>query len=355
MSGSEKQQLIDDLISRLPDLSDKNPSDLDIQLGIALLYDKYGMLEEPNNETAREEEIFRKGTALYYHDQYLLYQKKISTQYNRLFALDPSNRIGLAYRAYKVTRQYTASRQKELGNYDKMIAQRKKLKMEEMKVASDCTLSYLLTEKDEGVRKGTGVRLQRGFRKNTYPIIITDFDLARQVLVKRFDAKVAVVLEILEKGEEADPDNALYNYLRAHFYFVLDEKDKAFREVRKGVGKKYLNNYVKDRIEARKQVARRVGFSNDVTKKFLGSHVFADFMWRDLCIPYIYKYAGEYKQQGKAEEAEEMYIMLMGIANHIREEPVATESHRKFNSNVALKLEEKAVNAIKEIQEASKE
>ncbi len=354
MSSSERQKLIDDLIARLPDLSDKDPNDVETQLGIALLYDKYGPPEEPISETERKNEIFKKGRALYYHDRLLVYRKKISAQYDRLFALDPSNPVGLAYRVYRVTRQCTASRQMYLADYDKMIANAKNFKMEEMKVASDCALSYLLTEKDEGVKKGMGIRLKRGFRKNTYPIIITDFDLARRALVKKLDAEVPAVIEILEKGEKADPDNALYNYLRAHLYFVLDEKDKAFREVKEGVNKRYLNNYVKERIEVRKQVALKSGFSNDVTEKILsGSHVFADFLLRDLCYAYIYKYAEQYKQQGELEEAQEKYAMLIGIANHIREEPVPTESRRELNNNAALGLEEKAVSAIREISQNS--
>jgi tetratricopeptide (TPR) repeat protein len=240
-----------------------------------------------------------------------------------------------------------------LGNYDRGAAATKRLGMKERKIPSYSPMSYLLTKDDEGVKEGTGVRLKRGFRENTYPIIITDFDLARQALVKKFDAEVPAVLEILKKGEETDPDNALYNYLRAYLYFVLDEKDKAFREIRKGVNKRYLNNYVKECIEAREQVAQKVDFSNDVIKKLLGSHVFANFMVQDLCIPYIYKYAEQYKQQGELEEAQEKYAMLIGIANHIREEPVPTESRREFNGNVALNLEEKAVSAIREVSQNS--
>ena len=74
----EAEKKLLEIIPEMPSLSDKHPNDLEIQLGIAALYNKYGAPKEPSLKSVDELNF----------DQ----RQKFFSQCEKIFLIDPNNK-----------------------------------------------------------------------------------------------------------------------------------------------------------------------------------------------------------------------------------------------------------------------
>lgn len=227
----EAEEKLAEFMPKIDAIEANKANDVEIQLGIALLSD----LPFGKKRKARK------------------------TRYEKVLRIDPDNELVCAAQTKRLCFQYTAHRRRLIENLRGMIDNAKERNVDEIKVAwySTSILEYF-NEKDKGVIKGKA----RGSGKieGTNPIIITDMDLAPKTLLEKLDKEATVVLKELNKAEAKYSENALYNYLKAHFYFEISEQDEALKEIEKAIDKPYLSNYFNESSAAKERLMSEIDF-----------------------------------------------------------------------------------------------
>jgi len=263
-------------LPRLQVLGEKHLDDVEIQLGLAFLYSR----PEVPHAYSREDQI------------------------EKVLMINADNHAALALKAKLLCFQYTAKRRVLIDQLHAMI-ENSKINARELKVPRYSRLYPWLKE------LGTGT------------IVINDFDGALKLLREKLDSEMLPLLVILKNGEQKDPENALYNYLKAHIYFELGEENKAIQEIENAVVKKHINNYVVEEHKATARVLREVGFPENqlsfiVKRITLFADAFRATVWERGLVPL----AENYEAQGAFEDAGKIYKLTLRIAKQIREEPL---------------------------------
>ncbi len=132
------------------------------------------------------------------------------------------------------------------------------------------------------------------------------------------DKKTHYFLEELNKSQDIDPDNALYNYLSAFIYFVGREREKAIDEIERGLKKKYVSLYTKERIEARQRLLDEIDFPSPERELFLTTS--SSFGMRGLICKDLVEMGKEWQKNNKFNEAEKFYSMVVRIAEQTKED-----------------------------------
>jgi tetratricopeptide (TPR) repeat protein len=291
----------------LPDLrafGEKYANDVEIQLGLAYLYDQYKGPMPPEGFLSAEE------------------------QYEKVLTLDPGNCAAWANSARLLCKRYTATRSAILDELERAITHAEK-------------------------RGVTQLRIPRGSRVYDFveaakygPV---DFSVAVEQLRSKLDEEMQPALDTLIKGQARDPNNALYGYLRAHLYFELNEQIGAIQEIQKAIAKEYWSNYAIEISNARSRVLREAGFPEAQRHLIEDWHlVFADFLLGQIWEKGLKRLAKSYETQGDFENAEKMYMLTIGMAKHIKEEPVPYIS--QTNQKIGESLENRARECITELR-----
>lgn len=256
----------------------------------------------------------------------------LEEQCEKVLAIDPNNRPAWSMKAKTLCRGYTAKRNSLMDQLEGMIDNTRKQNLEELKI-----MPYS--------------RLHSWFKgKGKKTVVIRDFDLAVEQLRQKFDREVPRVLAALNEGQSIDPDNALYNYLKAHLYFELDEKDKAIKEIEKAVAKKHVNNYFKETRSAAARVLLEINFPEYQREFILDRHiVFADFLHSKIWKEGLAKLAKDYEAEGNLKNAKKIDELIINMAKQIREEPLPYSSY--FNQSVSQNLEGRANRHIQQLHE----
>ncbi len=126
------------------------------------------------------------------------------------------------------------------------------------------------------------------------------------------------LLEELRKSASVDPDNALYDYLSASMYFVEGQKQEAINKIEKGLNKKYMSLYTKERIEARQRLLDEMDFPSPEREGFLTTRTSFTMPWH-LCRDLL-EIGEEHQKNGKFTEAENFYNMVVRIAEQTKED-----------------------------------
>jgi len=275
----EAEEKLAEFMPKIDAIEKNKANDVEIQLGIALLDDL------PFNKK----------------------RKARKTRYEKVLRINPENELVWAVQTKRLCLGYTALRRTRIEDLKRMIDNAKKRNVNEIKVPwySTSILEYF-NEKDKGVIKGKA----RGSGKieGTNPIIITDLDLAPKTLLEKLDKEATVVLKELNKAEAMHPENALYNYLKAHFYFEISEQDKALEEVEKAIGKPYLNNYSNESSAAKERLLSEIDFPEPHRALITGYQVsFTDFIENRIWEEHMVDIAEDHEKNGDLKKAQKMY------------------------------------------------
>jgi hypothetical protein len=287
----EAEKRIRQLIPELPALADKYPNDVEIQLGIAALYDKYGTPRDPSIKSSYE----------LVQD----HQKKVSDQLQKVFAIDPNNRPAIAISTERRCQQFTSKRNMLFKYLYRLIDNARGRNAKEISLYRGDSLEEYFEKNDKG------------------RVVINDFDLAKKQLCEKIDKEIPEVLAALDNAQSKDPDNAFYNYLKAHLYFELDEKDKALNEIEEGVAKKYFSSYPEELAGAMAKVLRELDFPQPHRDVILGIRSpFEAFIRERFWGEELSDIGKSYEAKGDFKSAEEIYRLTIEMAQQVQKEQI---------------------------------
>jgi tetratricopeptide (TPR) repeat protein len=292
-------------LPKLRFLEDKYPNDTEIQLGLGILYSQYATSPD--------------------------FSAKAQEQYNKVLKIDPNNRPARCIIARRIYGYSMAVHKSGLITLESLIQRARRKNEQEIRMHKD------------------GRLLKWSEREGPNIMVITDFNNAieqfRSESAKKLEKELPIVLAELSKGERIDPQNALYNYLRALLYFELGENEEAVKQIEEGLTKKYLNNYGIETNKARARVLREADFP-----------LFHRRFIEDTCKVLAYGHmvgqkldnlAKDYKERGSLKDAEKMYNLMIRIAEQAREEPVAYSVQTK--ERISQIIEKQANKGIAEL------
>jgi hypothetical protein len=304
----EAERQFVDFLPQLEDLGDRYPNEVEIQLGLASVYEN---CRPPDGSSVIE-------------------------QYDRVLSLDPKNRAAYTAKARLICVLYTAKRRDFLEELEGVIANAKRRNRTELVIPKYSRLyKWFRNKGDEG-------------------LVHIGFDVALQQLTQKFDQEIPTVLSVLRLGQQIDPQNALYDYLRAHLYLELGDKGKGLREIQNGAAKQYWNNYPEETSKARSRVAEEAGLPKEVTD-FVEycQPIRADFLRGQIWEDGIVAFANTYEAQGDFENAESMYILTIRLAKQIKEEPVPYSA--QYNKRLGETLENWAHERLEQLHDKMSE
>lgn len=280
-------------VPKLERLETEYPEDAEIQLGLGVLYAKYA----PSKR----------------------FSDKVEERWREVLRIEPGNKAAMAVSVKRLSRATTARRASLFNWLERGIENATRRNLQELKLPRRSVL-YSFFKKDD-----------------TEGLITLDFEVARRQLREILDKELPLAMDAVNEGEKADPNNALYNYLRAHLLFELGEKEEALKEVRNAVGKKYLNTYFTETRSAVARVLSEGGFPENLRAKITDVYSpLGDFLrgeiWKKQFVPMIEKY----EEEGNVEGVRDICALLVGMAKHVREEPMPYESlfNQSFSDGV---------------------
>lgn len=302
---------VNEFLPKLKALGNEYPNNVEIQLGIAKLYETPGARTDPN----------------------MVIEYDNIAQYDKILAIEPDNRPALAQKTWLICNRFVVNRNGMLEYLESVINAAKEHGMKQLTIPDwgDELYQYL------------GKKEQRS-------VVFDDFDTPVELLKEKIDKEIPSVIAVIENGQSKDPNNALYNYLRAYLLFNLGDTDMAVSEVETAIKKPYWNNYIVEAKNAELKVLQEVGFpeaeKNTVRDTYSPSSIFlSGKIWRKGLEP-----LGDfYKKEGNLDKARKMYNLAIGIAKHIKEEPVQYEYHAENNQKTGENIENKAQQYIKDI------
>lgn len=279
----EARKKIGQFLPQLQAVEDKYPDDPEIQLGLGILYAKYATSET--------------------------FTMKAQEQWDKVLKIDPNNKPTLAVSMRRLCQFRTAQR-----NYVRDWLERT-IKSAEKRGAKQVTIYR-------------GSPLYSWFQKEGQEtVILSDYDAARKQLYQTLDEQLVPIAQTISRAEKRDPNNALYNYLTSHLYFELGQQEAGLEQITAAVEKQYLNTYFTDTRRAVARVLDLAGFP-----EHLRSHIenvyapFGQFIGRRIWKAVLEPLAKSYEDQGDLKTAEELYSVILGIAKHIKEEPLPRRS-----------------------------
>lgn len=288
----QAQEALAKAVPALQKLSQDHPDDVEIVTGIANLI-------RGNRHSLGSLEAF-----------------SVGEQYERILASDPDNKLANAALARMRTSRYVrkTSLLKKLA--DKIDnAKGRGLERLRLEINSDFA-EYLKEHAEEIKRTPQPGRVIGG--PSVYLLI--DFDIAREVLHEKLEAEATPVLEMLDDTEAKDPNNAIYDYLRARVHLQLGNNDAALAEIKKATQKENVKQYVHEAEQAERRVLDEIDFPQSLRKYIsgvrpsFGAYIY-DIWKKDDSITAPQKglsdIAAEYEDQGSFEKAEAIYRQLI--------------------------------------------
>ncbi len=249
--------MLEKFAARITALDDKYPDDVEMQMGFLFLYRHYGNDGLNSSKyTARD-------------------------KYERILELDPNNRAAWALKSYHACLEYPDNSKALIKCLERILDEAGRQNLDKIKF-SDCPFElrywYWYGE-------GVEAYIARDAEGPNECIAKDEFDIAVEKLRKKFGKKAAEVFEIINEGQRNDPENALYNYLKARVYLAMGEVDNALKEIKEGVSKKYLSTYQEQTSKAAEKVLSKAWFPQPYKFFILDSHFpFTDFLacnvWR---------------------------------------------------------------------------
>jgi len=313
-SGNEEEELLQraqealtESVPALEELWRAHPNDVEILTGLAnLVGGNHYYLSTPGMPSLRE-------------------------QYERIAAIDPDNRLANAVLAQMRTSQFVGKTGLLRGLANK-IDYSKQQGLDRLRLVTTNQFSkYLNEHAEEMERTREPGRVYAG--PSVYLLI--DFDVAERLLREGLEAEAVPVLEILDDTQAKDPDNGIYDYLRARIYLQFGDIEAVLAAMEAGAQKKYVKQYVYAAERAERRVLDEIGFPEDLRMYVGGARtvfgVFIHEIWKkDSSISAPEKglsdVAAEYEAKEEFEKAESIYRLLVRAGEQCSREQYGTQS-----------------------------
>jgi len=310
---SSKQEL-EKVIPKLPHIARSRPKSIDTQLGIAFLYVNYGTPKGSHFKTSHELRTDSKAT--------------VQTQFDRVLAIDPNNK---ALWAIKSNWECTMISAEFFSCLDSMEMIKERFNKSNL-------AEFMLTQK-----KGLLFYWLREDNKDE-KVVIKDIESAEDQLRKKFEKKAWPVFEILNQGQSIEPDNPVYNYLRAHLYLVAGKYEEAIMEIDEGVKKQSFHTYESELRKIAGGVLKSAGASRaDIEEVVTSRTIFEDFLIRGVWEQGLSGLAEKYEKQKHYDKAEKIYklAVLMAWQTHAEQDVPGVMGLDKAAFDRLVKLREK--------------
>lgn len=184
-------------------------------------------------------------------------------------------------------------------------------------------------------------------------VVIQDFNEVRARVRSKLDKDLPAVISELDKAEKAEPNNALYNYVRSSLNFALGKEAQGLTEIERGANKPYLNNYWLEIVPARRKVLQAAGFPEHYRKTIENMQTYV------RALPSYDRVMKMAKQQGERKNltaATEVCEVLIRLAEQVRQEPVPGEPGRKRGENeYSKRIEREARRQLSKIRSRGQE
>lgn len=299
----QAQEALAESVPALQKLSQAHPDDLEILLGITnLVSGNSHYLSSPGVFPVRE-------------------------QYEKILAADPDNRLANAALARMRTSGYVGQT-KLLRSLAGKIDNSKQRGSDRLRLKISSELSEYLKDHTQEIKPTNNGRWFQ-------PYLLIDFDVAQKVLLEKLEAESVPVLEMLDDTESKDPDNAIYDYLRARIYLQLGNTEAVLAAMETGAQKKYLKQYVHQAEQAERRVLDEIDFPQNLRKYISGVRAeFGYFIYRiwkkgsSATAPEkgLSDIATEYEAQGNFDRAENIYRQLIKAGEQCTPEEYSPES-----------------------------
>lgn len=307
----EAKTKLREFVPTLSTLEDKFPEDPQVSLGLAAIYSRHS----PSFE----------------------YSKRSALLYRKTVALEPSNKAARVGMVKRIVSDFKS----ELGSLLSV------LKMNQQYANAKNLQEVEILPSWSGVNGLYEWLHEEGQEK----VVISDFNEARLRICEKFDHKLSPVIAELEKAEKFEPDNAVYNYLRAQLYFDLDKDEKGLDELEKGSRKLYFNTYIVEISTARKRVLQEAGFPENYVRT-IDENI--PLPWGIPGENKVFKIAKQEQQSGNLKKAKGIYDAIIRISNQYMEEPIPGKEGQAPRKQADRKLEHRfekiARQKINEIQ-----
>ena len=240
----------------------------------------------------------------------------VREQYERILAADPDNRLANAVLARMRTSRYigkTGILRRLAGKIDSS----KRRGLDRLRLGINSDFSEYLNDHAEEVK----VTPQPGRTiAGAQVYLLIDFDVAEKVLREKLEAEAVPVLKMLDDTETKDPNNAIYDYLRARIYLQFGKTEAVLAAMEKAAQKKYVKQYVHEAEQAESRVLEEIDFPQNLRKYISGVRApvgaFIYDIWKkndSITGPEkgLSDIAAEYEDQGSFEKAENIYRQLI--------------------------------------------
>jgi len=300
----QAEESIGKLKPQLPTLSDQFPNDLEVQLGIAAIYFQYGAPQEDLHQSSEEYAMKQ--------------EQKFVAQCKKVFDIDPDNKPALAILSARICTDFTGVRNLDIDQLERLIAVARARNSKEIEIFQNSSLGKYFSEGDNCV-----IGKRPYGNPPVYALLISDFDSAMKQVHEKTDEDFPNVLAQINDAQIRDPDNAFYNYLKAHLFFELVLKNEALKEVEEGVSKKYFSSFQEELAIAKNNVFQKAHLtqkSSDFLIKI--RQPFEDFVIQHIWNGGLSNIGKDYEKKGDFKTVEKIYKLTYEMAKQIQKEQI---------------------------------
>jgi tetratricopeptide (TPR) repeat protein len=305
-----------DVLRQLRSVEQRYSGDREIRMGLVFLYQKCPVGEEPLKESER--------------------------QLEGVLALDPAYKIAWATLAMD-TATLTIARGRDLvEGLEGMIDNAKVRRATEIYVGMSPPMNLVKPDAPRGyTRRGPLYEILHATfgGKGDKAIVIQekDYDQARGQVRARFNGELNEALNIVERAETHDSQNALYSYLKAHLHMELDQPGLALRDLQAAVSKPFLQTYLEERQNAVAKALEAADAPAVLKSCIEPFSPIGDYMQVLIWKQHLKPLAIKSEKEGNYGQAREIYRLSVGMAKHIREESSLSVSD--YNKGVSEGIE----------------
>jgi hypothetical protein len=273
----------------------RHVDDVNGLLGLGFLYEVYGPPRRPTPPIPARSDI---SVGRFDPAEYV---DAIAEVYKKAVAADPTSRPARAGLARRSVQYYAGVRGTCLDQLDGAVSLSLKWNHDKIYIDRFSWLFVLLGKERWGY---------------------LDRDATSKEVHDRLDEETRKVIEFLDESQANDPNNALYNYLKAKVFLVTDDSENAAAELEKASQKPYLNNYEIEASRERSKVLDEIAFPADYAywlKKRYNSY--SDFIAVDALWPKMDSERQTYESKGNIAGAVRMNDIASVMVKHLKEEP----------------------------------
>ena len=297
---TQERERVVNLLPQLRDLEKTKSKDVEVQVGLAILYREYDGSED--------------------------HAQRLNAQYARVLELDPNNKVIWQMRAIDAWGRPFRTRMHLVDDLEMLISNAKSRGVGRIYIRTpsptyepNSTNRFTVSLYDVfGDRSGRSI-----------PIEEKDYDQARAKARQRVNSEFELAVNEVKEAGKHDPQNAYYDYLTAELWFNRGEPDRAVQDLEVAVRKPFIQRYLDQKEKAVAKALEATGAPPDLYsytdhRNSVGNYV-RESIWAKHVKPLITKMEGD----SDFDQAKEICRLSVGIAKQIREEPLPDDSSNK--------------------------